>query len=243
MKVDFRACFVFNYIPDLHWRETRSTVSGKWPAARESRKFRLNSTSSIVWIIRLIADELFNEVFAQVSQQPNTNLARNINLKRKRQCKIWRFSWPKPIVSHFCSLEPLSKITRGTKRDYVIIGRVWPRNKPWTIYTSRSRLMEAVARVGAYFFWNKRSYCLYFLHALPRPKITRPWAVGPGLGHDRKHRYFVSQTIPWFALTKPSARSVTFLLPLLWPIYFIISAGKTKFRTVFLPTLRNTTVS
>ena len=182
MKVDFRACFVFNYIPDLHWRETRSTVSGKWPAARESRKFRLNSTSSIVWIIRLIADELFNEVFAQVSQQPNTNLARNINLKRKRQCKIWRFSWPKPIVSHFCSLEPLSKITRGTKRDYVIIGRVWPRNKPWTIYTSRSRLMEAVARVGAYFFWNKRSYCLYFLHALPRPKITRPWDSAMGWG-------------------------------------------------------------
>ena len=53
----------------------------------------------------------------------------------------------------------------------------------------------------------------------------------------------MSQTISWFALTKPSAWSVTFLLPLLWPIYFIISAGKTKFRTVLLPTLRDTTVS
>ena len=146
--MDFRACSVFNYIPDLHGREKCAAVSGKWPAAPESRKFRLDSTSSIVWTNRLIAHELFNEVFAQVSQQPNTNLGRNINLKRKRQCKIWRFSRPKPIVSHFCALEPLSKITRGTKRDYVIIGRVWPRNKPWTIYTSSSRLMEAVARVS-----------------------------------------------------------------------------------------------
>ena len=147
--MDFRPCSVFNYIPELHWRETRAIVSGKWPAAaRESRKFRPNSTSSFVWTTRLIADELFNEVSAQVSQQPNTNLDRNINLKRKKQCKIWQFSWPKPIVSHFCTLEPLSKITRGTKRDYVIIGPVWPRNKPWTIYTSSSRLMEAVARIS-----------------------------------------------------------------------------------------------
>ena len=151
--MDFRACSVFNYILDLHGREMRATVSGKWPAAPESRKFRLDSTSSIVWTNRLIAHELFNEVFAQVSQQPNTNLGRNINLKRKRQCKIWRFSRPKPIVSHFCALEPLSKITRGTKRDYVIIGRVWPRNKPWTIYTSSSRLMEAVARVSCSVFF------------------------------------------------------------------------------------------
>ena len=180
--MDFRACSVFNYIPDLDGREMRATVSGKWSAAPESRKFRLNSTSSIVWTTRLIADELFNEVFAQVWQQPNTKLDRNINLKRKRQCKIWRFSWPKPIVSHFCTLEPLSKITRDTKRDYVIIGRVWPRNKTWTIYTSRSRLMEAVARVGAYFFSNKRSYCLYFLHALPRPKVMRPWDSVTGWG-------------------------------------------------------------
>ena len=152
--MDFRACSVFNYMPDLHRREMRAALAGKWPAAaRESRKFRLNSTSSIVWTTRLIADELFNEVSAQVSQQPNTNLDRNISLKRKRQCKIWRFSWPKPIVWHFCTLEPLSKITRGTKTDYVIIGRVWPRNKPWAIYTSSSRLMEAVDRVSCGVFF------------------------------------------------------------------------------------------
>ena len=34
----------------------------------------------------LITDELFVEVSAQVSQQPNTNLDRHVNLKRKRQC-------------------------------------------------------------------------------------------------------------------------------------------------------------
>ena len=52
----------------------------------------------------LIADELFDEVSAQVSQQPSSKLDRNVNLKRKRQCKIWQFSWPKPVVSLFCSL-------------------------------------------------------------------------------------------------------------------------------------------
>ena len=41
---------------------------------------------------QLIADEPFVEVSAQASQQPSPNLDRNVNLKRKRQCKIWRFS-------------------------------------------------------------------------------------------------------------------------------------------------------
>ena len=37
----------FNYIPGFRGRETRATVAGKWTAVRESRKFRLNSISSI----------------------------------------------------------------------------------------------------------------------------------------------------------------------------------------------------
>ena len=41
-------------------------------------------SSELHLILRLFADELFSEVSAQVSQQPNTNLDRNINLKRKR---------------------------------------------------------------------------------------------------------------------------------------------------------------
>ena len=40
-------CSVFNYTPDLQGWKTRAAVAGKWPAARESQKFRLNSTSSI----------------------------------------------------------------------------------------------------------------------------------------------------------------------------------------------------
>ena len=95
---------------------------GKWPAARESRKFPLNSTSSTagtsLQTTRMIANELFNEVSAQVSQQPNTTLDWNINLKRKWQCKIWLFSWPKPV-----SLEPLLKITRGTKKTTSLLDR------------------------------------------------------------------------------------------------------------------------
>ena len=55
--------------------------------------------------------------------------------------KICQFSWPKPIVSLFCSLKPLLQITRANKTNYVIIGPVWSRAKPWTIYMSSSRLM------------------------------------------------------------------------------------------------------
>ena len=95
---------------------------GKWPAARESRKFPLNSTSftagTSLQTTRMIANELFNEVSAQVSQQPNTTLEWNINLKRKWQCKIWLFSWPKPV-----SREPLLKITRGTKKTTSLLDR------------------------------------------------------------------------------------------------------------------------
>ena len=47
---DCCACSVFNYIPDLFGRETRTAVAGKWSAAPESRKCRLNSTSSIAGI-------------------------------------------------------------------------------------------------------------------------------------------------------------------------------------------------
>ena len=87
-----------------------------------SSPFRLNSTSSTLELLfqttRLIADELFSEVSGQVSQQPNTTLDQNNNLKRKRQCKIWRFSWPK-----LGSLEPLLKITRGTKKTISSLDR------------------------------------------------------------------------------------------------------------------------
>lgn len=59
----------------------------------------------------LIADKLFVKVSAQVLQQPSTYLDWNVNLKWKRQSKIWWFSWPKPIISHFGSLQPSLQIT------------------------------------------------------------------------------------------------------------------------------------
>ena len=78
------ACSLFNCIPDLHSRETRAAVAGKWPASRESRKYCLNSTSSILLkhlfqTTRLIADEIFVEVSAErrereseLAEQPHT---------------------------------------------------------------------------------------------------------------------------------------------------------------------------
>ena len=116
------ACSVFNYIPDLHGWETRAAVAGKWPAARENSKFCLNNTSSICIPGTSLSNHsidrwrTFRRGFRQVSQQRNANLERKVNLQEK-------------------------KITLGTTTNYVIIGPVWPRTKPWTIYTSSSRLM------------------------------------------------------------------------------------------------------
>ena len=104
----------------LHWRENdllheRAGNFIHFPHLIHARNMSFNPLD---W---LIADEPFDEVSAQVSQQPSSKLDRNVNLKRKRQCKIWRFSWPKPVVSFFCSLA-------RTKTNYVITGLVWP----WT---------------------------------------------------------------------------------------------------------------
>ena len=61
---------------------TPAAMAGNRPSARESRKFCQNFTSPIAGTslstTRLIADELFVEVSAQVSQQPSTNLDRNV---------------------------------------------------------------------------------------------------------------------------------------------------------------------
>ena len=112
---DCCVCSVFNYIPDLHGRETRAVVAKNDLLHERGENFVETPPylplEHLFKTARLIADELFSEVSAQVSQQPDTTLYRNNNLKRKRQCKIWRFSWPKPV-----SLEPLLKITRGTTK-------------------------------------------------------------------------------------------------------------------------------
>ena len=110
----------------LHWRENDlpHERAGNFIHFLHLINPRNISFNPLDW---LIADEPSDEVSAQVSQQPSSKLDRNVNLKRKRQCKIWRFSWPEPVVSLFCSLA-------CTKTRYVIIGLlVWPWTKPWTI--------------------------------------------------------------------------------------------------------------
>ena len=124
----------------LHWRENdllheRAGNFIHFPHLIHARNMSFNPLD---W---LIADEPFDEVSAQVSQQPSSKLDRNVNLKRKRQCKIWRFSWPKPVVSFFCSLA-------RTKTNYVITGLVWPWTKlfinhlyqQFASYVSRTRI-------------------------------------------------------------------------------------------------------
>ena len=106
-----------------------------------------------------MADELFVQASAQVLQQPNTNLDQNVNLKRKRHCKLWRFSLPETIVSHFCSLEPLLQITGGMKKNYVISGQEWSGRE-----LSREPFIRAVV------FYVSRSYINSSFHVLYKPR-------------------------------------------------------------------------
>ena len=135
---DCCACSVFNYLPVLHGRVTHSTVEGKWRAARENRKFRLNSTSSIARtsLNHSIAYELFVEVFAWGF----TNLERNVNLKQRRQDKIWWFSWPKRIVLLFNFARVANYARRQNKLRHHWAGRTAKLSRE-TIKTSTSRLM------------------------------------------------------------------------------------------------------
>ena len=46
-------------------------------------------------------------------------------------------------LSLICLVEPLLKITRGSKTNYVIIGPIWLRSKPWTSYALASYVSRA----------------------------------------------------------------------------------------------------
>ena len=87
------ACSLFNYIPDLQGRETRAAVAGKWPASRESRKYCLNSTSSICWNISFRPPDWWLTKFSSRFPHkfswtaPHSNRDRNINLKEKNSVK------------------------------------------------------------------------------------------------------------------------------------------------------------
>jgi len=83
----------FQLSPDLHGRETRAAVAGKWPAAPElhkrAGKFRLNPTSSIAGtsLSNHSIDHWrsFRRGFRKsIATTPHSNLDRSVNLKRKR---------------------------------------------------------------------------------------------------------------------------------------------------------------
>ena len=136
---DCCACSVFNYLPVFHGRVTRSTVAGKWRAARESRKFRLNSTSSIA---RTSSNHSIDclRTFRWGFRTGFTNLERNVNLKRKRQDKIWWFSWPKRIVLLFNFALVANYARHQNKLRHHWAGQTAKLSRE-TIKTSTSRLM------------------------------------------------------------------------------------------------------
>ena len=104
-----KLCFQLYTRPS--WPRDARCIGGKMICfTREPEILSIFSTSSIAGTSLLIHSTdwsvtIFSIFFsAQVSQQPRSKLDQNVNLKRKRHCKIWQFSWPKPVVSLFCLL-------------------------------------------------------------------------------------------------------------------------------------------
>ena len=111
---DCCACSVFNYIPDLHGRETRVAVAGKWllftfMADRDSCKIRNVWSAPEEKQILLICSEL--EIPGQLD---------------------------------VCVTLAKRKFSDFNFKSTLIKSTTWPRTEPWTIYTSSSRLTKAV---------------------------------------------------------------------------------------------------
>ena len=67
------------FSPPLQWREKHFLHERTGNFVKTSPH---PSPEHLFQTTRLIADELFVEVSAQISQEPRTNLDRNVNLKR-----------------------------------------------------------------------------------------------------------------------------------------------------------------
>ena len=113
---DCCACSVFNYIPDLHGRETRVAVAGKWVlftftkwkmADRDSCKIRN------VWS----APEEKQILLICMQRAWDSGAARCLRYLGKRKFSDFNF------------------------KSTLIESTTWPQTKPWTIYTSSSRLI------------------------------------------------------------------------------------------------------
>ena len=116
---DCCACSVFNYIPDLHGREMRVAVAGKWVlftftkwkiGDRDSCKKRnVCSAPEEKQILLIICSEL--EIPGQLD---------------------------------VCVTLAKRKFSDFNFKSTLIKSTTWPRTEPWTIYTSSSRLTKAV---------------------------------------------------------------------------------------------------
>ena len=115
----------------LQWREN--------DVLHESRKFRLNSTSSIARTSSNYSIDCLR-TFCRGFRTGFTNLERNVNLKRKIQDKIWWFSWPKRIALLFNFARVANYARHQNKLRHHWAGRTAKLSRE-TIKTSTSLLM------------------------------------------------------------------------------------------------------
>ena len=115
---DCCACSVFNYIPDLHGRETRVAVAGKWVLFTFTNK-------SGKWGIEI---HVKKEMCGVPQKKSNSNPS---HMQRAWDCRAAR------------CLRYLGKrkFSEFNFKSTLIKSATWPRTKLWTIYTSSSRLI------------------------------------------------------------------------------------------------------
>ena len=113
---DCCACSIFNYIPDLHGRETRVAVAGKW-VLFTFKKWKMADRDSCktrnVWS----APEEKQILLICMQRAWDSGAARCLRYLGKRKFSDFNF------------------------KSTVIKSTTWPRTKLWTIFTSSSRLI------------------------------------------------------------------------------------------------------
>ena len=113
---DCCACSVFNYIPDLHGRETRIAVAGKWVKFTFT-KWKMVDRDSCKK----------RNVWSAPEEKQILLICSELEIAGQFDVCVTSASVSSPIL--ILNLRSLVKST------------TWPRTKPWTIYTSCSRLI------------------------------------------------------------------------------------------------------
>ena len=110
MLAHARTCSVFNYIPDLHGRETRAALAGKWSASREPEISSIFSTSSIAGTSLLIHSTdwsvmIFSTRFPhKFLNSLGLNLTKMLIWKENDSVKYGNFPDQSQSFRFFCSL-------------------------------------------------------------------------------------------------------------------------------------------